>query len=316
MEQTRYKRRLKRRKRKELKELNLLNRFLFNEVLEDPVAYRAVLEIILGHNIRLKANVQSEKEIRTLPTFRGIRLDVWGQDEEDNIYNSEMQRKNTRNLPRRSRYYQSVLDAGLLEPGVVDFNQMNNVCLITIAPFDLFGRNRCMYTFRMKCDEDSTLDLDDGAARIFLNTRGTVTEGCSQELLDFLRYVEKSNERVAAESESQRLKLLHNRVRAVKSNDENEVRLMQLWEEKAYARLAGAKAKLIEQVCKKLRKGKNAQEIAEELEEDIELITRICEAARESAPEYDCDEIFEILWGEDFYDDEYEYEYEDEDVGE
>ena len=115
MEQTRYKRRLKRRKRKELKELNLLNRFLFNEVLEDPVAYRAVLEIILGHNIRLKANVQSEKEIRTLPTFRGIRLDVWGQDEEDNIYNSEMQRKNTRNLPRRSRYYQSVLDAGLLE---------------------------------------------------------------------------------------------------------------------------------------------------------------------------------------------------------
>ena len=31
---------------------------------------------------------------------------------------------------------------------------------------------------------------------------------------------------------------------------------------------------------------------------------------------YDCDEIFEILWGEDFYDDEYEYEYEDEDVGE
>ena len=290
------------RRRKTLKELNLLDRFLFNEVLEDPSTYQAVLEIILGHDIRLKAGVQSEKEVRTLPTFRGIRLDVWGQDEEENIYNSEMQGKNTRNLPRRSRYYQSVLDAGLLEPGVVDFNELNNVWLITIAPFDLFGGKRCLYTFRMRCDEVPSLRLEDGAVRMFLYTKGTVTDGCSRELLEFLQYVEQSDGQKAAECESQRLKKLHDRVCAVKSNDEVEVRFMQLWEEKALERLegirVGAEVKLIEQVCKKLRKGKAAGEIAEDLEEDLEKVSQICEAARKFAPEYDCNEIYKELWGD------------------
>ena len=144
---------MKQKTRKPLGELNLLNRFLFGEVMEDSETYQSVLEIILGHEVNLRDNTQSEKEIRTLPTFRGIRLDVWGQEEDGTIYNSEMQAFNTRNLPRRSRYYQSVLDAGLLEPGTIDFNHLANVYLITIAPFDLFGKRLCRYTFKMRCEE-------------------------------------------------------------------------------------------------------------------------------------------------------------------
>ena len=76
---------MKQKKPKALKDLNLLDRFLFSEVMDDPGTCRAVLEIILGKDIQLKENVQSEKELHTLPTFRGIRMDVWGQDEEDCI---------------------------------------------------------------------------------------------------------------------------------------------------------------------------------------------------------------------------------------
>ena len=226
-------------KPKMLKELTLLDRFLFDEVLEDRETYEAVLEIILGRSIRLKEAPQSEKELRTLPSLRGIRMDVWGQDEEDTVYNSEMQKRNTKNLPRRSRYYQAVLDSGLLVPGTVDFNQLSDACLITIAPFDLFGLGRCIYTFRMRCDEAPDLNLEDGAVRIFLNTRGTETEGVSQELLDFLGYIECTDERIADRSQSPRLKRLHQRVAAVKSNEASEVKYMQLWEELAYERLEG-----------------------------------------------------------------------------
>ncbi|MDE5779659.1 MAG: Rpn family recombination-promoting nuclease/putative transposase [Lachnospiraceae bacterium] len=58
---------------------------------------------------------------------------------------------------------------------------------------------------------------------------------------------------------------------------------------------SGALRKLVMQVCCKLRKGKEAAQIADELEEDIEQINNICEAARHFAPDYDEEKVCEIL---------------------
>ncbi|MDY4922244.1 MAG: hypothetical protein SO117_04305, partial [Frisingicoccus sp.] len=60
----------------------------------------------------------------------------------------------------------------LLEPGERDFRKLNDVYVIFIAPFDLFGQEKYMYTFRMTCDEVPGLELKDGGVRIFLNTHG------------------------------------------------------------------------------------------------------------------------------------------------
>ena len=225
--------------RKLLHSLTLLDRFLFAEVMEDASAYRAVLEIILERDIHLKEDVQSEKEIRTLPNFRGIRLDVWGMNEDGTIYNSEMQKKDTKNLPKRSRFYQSVMDAGLLEVGETDFNQLNDIWLITIMPFDLFGLGKFRYTFRMRCDEENSLELKDGAVRMFLNTRGQNREEISDELYAFLKYAENPTDEMAAAFESEKIKKLHERVTKVKRNEENEVKYMQLWEELVMERNEG-----------------------------------------------------------------------------
>ncbi len=48
---------------------------------------------------------------------------------------------------------------------------------------------------------------------------------------------------------------------------------------------------LIEQICKKLSKGKTFDVIAEELEEPVDKIKAICEVAQNHAPEYNPDEI-------------------------
>jgi hypothetical protein len=49
---------------------------------------------------------------------------------------------------------------------------LNEVLVVMITPFDLFGYGLYRYTFQMKCEEIPELKLDDGATRIFLNTRG------------------------------------------------------------------------------------------------------------------------------------------------
>lgn len=48
---------------------------------------------------------------------KGKKPDVVGMDRKGTLYYSEMQKKNTGNLKKRSRYYQAQLDVSLLEPG-------------------------------------------------------------------------------------------------------------------------------------------------------------------------------------------------------
>lgn len=62
-----------------LKELNLTDRFLFDEVMEDPAAH-------------------------------SIRMDVFSIDKESVVYNTEMQQQKRADLSKRSRYYQSMTD--------------------------------------------------------------------------------------------------------------------------------------------------------------------------------------------------------------
>lgn len=57
----------------------------------------------------------------------------------------------------------------------------------------------------------------------------------------------------------------------------------------------GETRKLVSLVCRKLKKGKEENVIAEELEEEPDLIEHICEIAETFAPEYDIIEICKLL---------------------
>ncbi len=80
---------------KTLQELTLLDKFLFDEAMDDTETYQALLRIILGDdNFKLLSPSQTEKEFRTAPWLRSIRVDVFSMDVTGTIYNTEMQRKN------------------------------------------------------------------------------------------------------------------------------------------------------------------------------------------------------------------------------
>lgn len=71
----------------------------------------------------------------------------------------------------------------------------------------------------------------------------------------------------------------------------------EVWEEEARedGRAEGRNYTLIEQVTKKLKKGKTPHRIAEELEAEEEEIQTICMAAQSFAPDYDMEAIFKVL---------------------
>lgn len=200
-------------------------------------AHEALLQIILGREgLKLMTPSQTEKEFRTMPWLRSIRVDVYALDQSGTVYDTEMQAEHRTDLAKRSRYYQGLIDSSLLEPGSVSFNKLNNTYIIMITPYDLFGESKYCYTFVPCCREDQSVELQDGAIRIFLNTKGTNDDEVSQELVDFLHYVESTDEKIAEASESDRIKQIHACVSRIKGSEEAGVKYMQNWEEKIIER--------------------------------------------------------------------------------
>ena len=74
-----------------LKELNLSARFLFAQVMEDPQTQQDVLSIIFDREIPLVKYGATEKEVRLTPLARSIRMDMFSIDEDEVVYNTEMQ---------------------------------------------------------------------------------------------------------------------------------------------------------------------------------------------------------------------------------
>ena len=274
-----------------LKDLNLLDRFLFAEAMEDPLVYQAVLSIIMGEEIRLLSKTETEKELRTSPQLRSVRLDVYTMDDLNRLYDTEVQGKNTGNLPRRSRFYQSLEDCSLLEPGAVDFNLLNDSFIIMITPFDLFKKGCYRYTFRMACKEVPGMELNDGQTKIFLNTRGINTEDVSTELVELLRYIENTSDLTASQCTSPAIRQIHQRIRKIKSTEEIGVKYMQAWEEKVYERMEGREEGLIEGevriIRKKLEKGLTVEEIADLLETEESYTRQIAELLSQYPEEQD-----------------------------
>lgn len=88
-----------------MEEINLVEKFLFDETMEDEEAYEAMVSILLDDEVHLLPWTETEKELRGSPQLRAIRLDVVSMDEKHHIYFTEMQQVDTKNLQKRSRCF-------------------------------------------------------------------------------------------------------------------------------------------------------------------------------------------------------------------
>ena len=281
-----------------LKKLNLVDDFLFDVVTGDLEACRVIIELSLGIKIKSIRWKDGQKVIHNLPGKRGIRLDFYVKDEKNQIFDVEMQKRNEGNIPKRTRFYQALMDAPLLESGEKGFDKLNSTYIVIICGFDLYHKGKYRYTFENICKEVPGLSMGDGSKKIFLNTKGKNDNEVEKSLIEFLRYVEKSDESSISEDCDERVKYLNHLVSGIKCDKQLGVVYMKMEERDRLiavkGEMRGGLKKLIEQVCKKLAKSKTADMIAEELEEEIGLIRQICEiSAKENT--YDCDLIYEKL---------------------
>ena len=178
---------LKTRKIKELEELTITDDFMFGAVMSEPKNLKPLLEYILGIKISKITYPERQKEMKADYSSRGIRLDVYCEDDNNTIYNIEIQVVNNHNLPKRIRYYHDMIDVNILEKNK-DFNKLKKSIVIFICTFDYYGKDRYMYTFKSQCQEDSSVYLGDDSESIVLYTNGSVGE-INTELKSALKYM-------------------------------------------------------------------------------------------------------------------------------
>ena len=127
-----------------------------------------------------------QKEIKPDADARSIRLDVYTKDDKNRVFDIEMQMTVTKELPKRSRYYHSMLDLQLIDKGQT-YAKLKPSFVIFICLADMFGAGRHKYTFETVCREDRTIWLGEERTTIFLNADSQM-EDVSKELTAFLNY--------------------------------------------------------------------------------------------------------------------------------
>lgn len=177
-----------RRKYKTYKELSFTDDFLFCNIMQNnPDICKELVELLLDRKVGKVAYSETQKSIDLALEQKGVRLDVYFEDDLSTAYNIEMQTSNTGNLPKRSRYYQGTVDLNMISSGA-GYDELKQSYIIFINTFDLFGKGFPKYTFENICQESSDLHLDDGTVKVFINAKSTIP-GMSPELQGFLRYL-------------------------------------------------------------------------------------------------------------------------------
>ena len=75
------------------------------------------MENILNIKIRDIVYVDYEETIQMIAKSKGIRLDIYVEDDDNTVFNLEMQTTTYKELPKRSRYYQGIIDLNMIEKG-------------------------------------------------------------------------------------------------------------------------------------------------------------------------------------------------------
>lgn len=138
--------------------------------------------------------------------LRGARLDVYVESddsaeidasEDASIYDLEPDKndkaKYVAAFLQRIRFYHAIIDSRSLKSGE-DFGKLKRVYVIFICNYDPFGYDRVKYTIRNMCVEEPKMPYDDGAQTTVLYTKGTKGDDISEELRQFLSYMENTTQ--------------------------------------------------------------------------------------------------------------------------
>ena len=172
---------------KAFEELQIKDDFMFSVIMRNPKFCKPFLERILGIKISHIEYPKAQETIDITADAKSVRLDIYVEDGKETVYNIEMQTTENRNIPKRTRYYQGMIDLNILEKGD-NYKNLKRSFVIFVCTFDLFGEGRRIYTFENRCIQNLDLGLGDDTTKIILNTKGTMNDVTPElkKLLDFI----------------------------------------------------------------------------------------------------------------------------------
>jgi len=283
--------------------------FCFKELMDDDVVRKGFLSALLGKR------PEQIKETELLPTILKKRrpddkwsiLDVRVKMEDGTQVDIEIQLVNYKDWPERSLFYLCKMFCDQLKEGEL-YSRLKKCIHVGILNFNLFNDNNYYSCFHFREDNRNDIYSDKLEIHILELTKVWNDNQPESDLLNWAKflsgetkedlasvaeknsYINKAYERVLNISEDEekrweyeaRMKALH---------DKNS---MMNYVETSFER--GEDSKLVKLICKKLSKGKSVDIIADEVEEDIELVQKICDVADLYAPDYDVDTICSLIF--------------------
>ena len=171
---------------KPIDELTFCDDYMFGAVMRNPEICKSILETLLNIQIEKLEYPELQKSISTYYESKGVRLDVYVKDS-DKVFDIEVQNDSAISLPKRMRYYQSMVDMDSLMKGQ-DYSELKESFIIFICNFDPFHQDLPCYTFKNLCIQDKSLELCDETTKIIFNSSAYNKEK-NLELSAFLKYI-------------------------------------------------------------------------------------------------------------------------------
>ena len=131
----------------------------------------------------------AQKDCKTDYLSKGARFDVYVKDGTGRCFDIEIQTSHLKDLPKRARYYQGVMDVDNLMAGD-DYKNLKDSYVIFLCMGDPFGLGLPVYTIRNRIDEVPSELIDDGRLSVFYNAK-LYAKMKSQKLQAFFGYLSR-----------------------------------------------------------------------------------------------------------------------------
>lgn len=174
---------------KSYNELEFTDNFMFVNILtREKELCKELLEVILQRKIRDISFVDCEKSLKPKRESRGIRMDVYTESDDGEIFDVEMQARDEEYHPKRCRYYHSVIDVDQVESGG-DFSELKKTYVIFICKsWKNAKSDKPIHRYSSINEEDINDRLDDEEYTVIVNA-ACDDKNLSPELRGLLEYV-------------------------------------------------------------------------------------------------------------------------------
>ena len=165
------------------KEYNLLSDAFMSVALRDIPACQYVLRILTGIKDLKVCEVRSQYRVSKIESHDAV-LDVLAEDETGRLFDLEIQRADTLDHARRTRFYSSMIDSNYLEKGKT-YSDLPEVYVIYVSETDLWKAGYTTYELEKKFRK-SNVSYDDGQHVLYINA--AVNDGSeTAKLMDYFK---------------------------------------------------------------------------------------------------------------------------------